>query len=45
VPLAPLADLKDEELPGLFQQLIERINREASVEEAGEIWMSTYVLM
>src|SRR5262249_12255596 len=37
--------LRDEELPGLFQQLIERINREASVQEAGEIWTATYVLM
>jgi predicted transposase YdaD len=45
LPLAPLADLNNEELPRLVQQLIDRVDREASVKEAAELWTATHVLM
>jgi predicted transposase YdaD len=45
LPLVQLADLGNEELPRLVQQLIDRIDREASVEKAAEFWTATHILM
>ena len=45
LPLAPVADLTIDEVPRLVQQLVDRFDREASVEEAAELWTATYILM
>ncbi len=45
LPLAPLADVCDEDLPAVIRTMADRIEHEASPEVAGEIWTSTYVLM
>lgn len=43
--MAPLADVTAEMLPSVIRRMEERIEREASPREAGEIWTATYVLM
>lgn len=45
LPLAPLANVTREELPEIIRRMEERIEREASPGEAGDLWTATYVLM
>jgi predicted transposase YdaD len=44
VPLAPLANVPEEALPGLVQRMADRINREPSA-RAAKLWTATYLLM
>ncbi len=44
VPLAPLADVKEESLPGLVQRMAARINAE-SAPRAAKLWTATCLLM
>jgi hypothetical protein len=45
VPLAPLGDVRPEELPAVVAQMQKRIEREATASEAKELWSATYMLM
>ncbi len=45
LPLVPLTKVSRPELPGLIQQMIERIDREAEPPAAKSLWTATYVLM
>ena len=45
LPLAPLADVPQAELPGVIRQMEARIRAEAPPETAGVLWTATYVLM
>lgn len=45
LPLAPLADLPEEALPGVIRRMQERLRREATLEVAEVLWTATYVLM
>jgi predicted transposase YdaD len=45
LPMAPLASVTPELLPGVIRRMEERIQREASPNEAGLLWTATYVLM
>jgi predicted transposase YdaD len=45
LPLAPLADVRQETLPGVILRMEERIDREAEPGEAGLLWTATYLLM
>src|SRR5688500_2297789 len=45
LPLAPLADVAEGELPGVLQRMEERISREAAPDEAGLLWTTTFVLL
>jgi predicted transposase YdaD len=45
LPLAPLADVSEPELPGVIRQMETRIRAEAPPETAGVLWTATYVLM
>jgi len=45
LPMAPLANVTLEVLPGVIRRMEERIQREASPGEAGLLWTATYVLM
>jgi len=44
VPLAPLADVKEESLPDLVQRMAPRINAEPPA-RAAKLWTATYLLM
>jgi predicted transposase YdaD len=44
VPLAPLADVKEESLPGLVQRMAARFNAEPP-SRAAKLWTATYLLM
>ena len=45
LPLAPLTAREERDLPGLIRRMEDRIGREASKAEAGELWTATSVLM
>jgi hypothetical protein len=45
LPLAPLADVPEGELPGVLQRMEERISREATPDEAGLLWTTALVLL
>ena len=45
LPLAPLADVATEALPGVIRRMQERIGREATPTNAGDLWAETFVLM
>jgi hypothetical protein len=45
LPLAPLADVPQAELPGVIRQMETRIRAVAPPETAGVLWTATYVLM
>jgi predicted transposase YdaD len=45
LPLAPLSKVTRAELPGVIEQMQERIRRETSAAEARELWSATYILM
>src|ERR1051326_4502385 len=43
--LAPLSNVKSEELPGVIRRMEERFRAEANPNDTGELWIGTYVLM
>ena len=45
LPLAPLCDVTLDEMPGVIARMKERIDTEATREDAGELWTATNVLM
>ncbi len=45
LPLAPLSDMTEEELPAVVGRIAERIHQEAPRETRGELWTATSVLM
>ena len=45
LPLAPLSDVAESELPNVIARMKERIDAEITREEAGKLWASTFVLM
>jgi hypothetical protein len=45
LPLAPLGDVKEAELPAVVARMKERLDREVSRSEAAELWSATYMLM
>ena len=45
LPLAPLANVKENELPAVIQAMRQRLDREATRGQAGMLWTATYVLM
>ncbi len=45
LPMAPLADVSRETLPGVIRRMEARIRQEAPPDEAGLLWTATYVLM
>src|SRR5271157_1408983 len=45
LPLAPLARVKENELPAVVQAMRQRLDREATRSQAGTLWTATYVLM
>jgi len=45
LPLAPLAAVPREALPGIIRRMEERIGRELTPAQGAEFWTSTYVLM
>lgn len=45
LPLAPLADVGVPGLPGVVRRMERRIDAEAAPDEAGMLWVATYLLM
>lgn len=45
LPLAPLCNVPQQELPRVLRRMAERVRQEASPDEAAVLWTSTYVLM
>jgi len=45
LPLAPLADVAAEALPGVVRRMQDRIEREATPDAATDLWAETFVLM
>ena len=45
LPLAPLSDVAESELPNVIARMKARIDAEATREDAGKLWASTFVLM
>ncbi len=45
LPLAPLSAMTEKQLPGVIQQMQERIRREATADEHGILWTATGILM
>jgi predicted transposase YdaD len=45
LPLAPVSDVSEEELPAVLRRIDERIEHEASPGEAAELWMATSMLL
>jgi len=45
LPLAPLGNVKVEDLPAVIQAMQQRLEREATKSEAQTLWMATYLLM
>jgi hypothetical protein len=44
LPLAPIARVSDEELPAVIRRVGERIEHEASPDEARDLWTATFLL-
>ncbi|MDQ2730154.1 MAG: DUF4351 domain-containing protein [Armatimonadota bacterium] len=45
LPLAPLSDVKQDDLPRVVRRMEERITQEATAQEGARLWAATYVLM
>ncbi len=45
LPLAPLARVKENELPTVIHAMQERLDREATKNQAETLWTATYILM
>jgi len=45
LPLAPLAKVKESELPAVIHAMQERLDREATQNQAETLWTATYLLM
>jgi predicted transposase YdaD len=45
LPLAPISRVSEEELPAVLRRIDERIEREASRDEAAVLWMATSMLL
>jgi predicted transposase YdaD len=45
LPLAPISQVSDEELPAVIRRIDERIEDEASPGEAADLWMATALLL
>jgi predicted transposase YdaD len=45
LPLAPLTNVSGDAVQGVVDRMKERIDREASRADGGELWAATYVLM
>lgn len=45
LPLAPISDVAETDLPRVIQTMEDRIDREAGPDEAGRLWTATGVLM
>ncbi|MEO6808432.1 MAG: DUF4351 domain-containing protein [Isosphaeraceae bacterium] len=45
LPMAPLSDLKPDQLPGVIARMSQRLDREVSREESATLWTATYLLM
>lgn len=45
LPMAPLADVSRDDLPGIIRRMDERLGRETTPDEAAVLWTATYVLM
>ncbi len=45
LPLAPLGNVREQELPTLVQAMQQRLDREATRSQAARLWTATYLLM
>jgi hypothetical protein len=45
LPLAPLGDVQEADLPAVIAQMKGRIDQEVPRSQAGELWSATYILM
>jgi len=45
LPLAPLGDVRPEQLPAVIAQVKQRLEREAPPSEAADLWSAVYILM
>jgi predicted transposase YdaD len=45
VPLAPLGDVRQKELPAVIARMKQRLDREARASEAADLWSAAYILM
>lgn len=45
LPMAPLADVKPDQLPGVIARMSQRLDREVSHEESATLWTAAYLLM
>jgi hypothetical protein len=45
LPLAPLGDVAEAELPAIIARMKQRLDREVSPGQAAELWSATYILM
>jgi predicted transposase YdaD len=45
LPLAPISNVRPEELPAVVRRMDERLSREVSPGEAEDLWTATYLLM
>ncbi len=44
LPLAPVANVESEKVPGVLMEVAKRLARETSREQAGTLWAATKVL-
>jgi predicted transposase YdaD len=45
VPLAPLGDMRQQDLPEVIARMKQRLDREAPPGQAADLWSATYILM
>ncbi|MEO6810272.1 MAG: DUF4351 domain-containing protein [Isosphaeraceae bacterium] len=45
LPMAPLANVRPDQLPGVIARMSQRLDREVSREESATLWTATYLLM
>jgi hypothetical protein len=45
VPLAPLGDVRQQDLPSVIARMKQRLEREAPPGQAADLWSATYILM